>query len=498
MKALDDVDLDLLPGEIHGLLGQNGSGKSTLIKVLGGFHASDRGTVELSGRRVKTPLAQVADHGIAIIHQDLGLVGSMSVIENIGVSDAYGGRRARPIDWKRLKADVLRIFRRLGTRIDPDARVDTLNPSDHSIVAVARALWLLSLRATQHIFVLDEPTAYLGPAESGRLLDVMRAVAADGAAVLFVSHKLNEVLSVTDRCTVLRDGRVVTTRPTEGLSAAEMVTLQLGRPIDDFYPPRAAEPDGSVRLVAEGVSGAGVDDVSLSLRAGEVLGITGLVGMGQDPLAEMLAGARPVAAGTVRGPDGGVLRGGIRAAMGAGVAFVPVDRKRQGLWLAARGRENLTLPTLRARRAWTPISASAERSAARKAFERVGVRPVAPDMPVGSLSGGNQQKVLMAKWLEFKPRVLILHEPTQGVDAAAKREILALVNASAEAGAAVIICSTDYEQLAATCHRVVTMRDGRVVAEQSQPLTERDVLLSCQGATPHGGLAGSSEIEGRA
>jgi ribose transport system ATP-binding protein len=479
-RALADVDLDLMPGEVHGLLGQNGSGKSTLIKILGGYHSPDQGTISLSGQALRLPIIQPHHHGIAIIHQDLGLVGSMSVLENIGIPDGYGARNWRPVNWRKLRGEVEAILTRLEAEIDLDSPVETLSASDHTVVAVVRALRLLAVHAEQHIFVLDEPTAYLGPSESSRLLSVMRAVARSGATVAFVSHKLNEVLDVTDRCTVLRDGKVVTTVATKGMSAHDMVTLQLGRAMEDFYPPPAGPPQDRSVLRVEMVHSAGNAEASFKVRAGEIVGLTGLAGMGQDALIEGLAGARRRDGGVVHGPRAENVRQGVREALSAGIALVPADRKRQGLWLDALARENFTLPSFAFSKPWQRTSARGERAAALSAFRRVGVRPLSPDQPVGAFSGGNQQKVLMAKWLAFEPGVLLLHEPTQGVDAGARRDILELVNDAAAAGAGVVMCSTDYEQLAATCHRVLVMRHGRVVSEQVRPMSEADLLLACQ------------------
>lgn len=486
-RALIDVDLDLYAGEIHGLLGQNGSGKSTLIKILGGYHSPDAGTVMLNGLDLQLPIARPQDHGIAIIHQDLGLVDSMSVLENVGISDGYGCRGLRPISWGRVRRETSEVMQRLGAHLDLDARLGTLSPSDHSIVAVVRALRLLSLSAEAHIFILDEPTAYLGPAESERVLATMRAVANHGAAVVFVSHKMGEVIQATDRCTVLRDGQVVTTAMTAETKARDLVTLQLGREMGDFYPPLADLPRDDVVLEVVGLCASPATNVDLHVRSGEIVGLTGLVGMGQDAVIEAIAGARNRDEGVIRRPGRDPLPAGVRAATSQGVALVPADRKRDGLWLDATSVENFALPSAVRARPWSRLAPRREYERARGALAQVGVQPLRPGDRTGALSGGNQQKVLMAKWLADAPDVLLLHEPTQGVDAGARRDILALVNQTAGDGVGVVVCSTDYEQLAAICHRVLVLRDGVVAEELHQPLTEESLLLACQGTDENTG-----------
>ncbi|WP_326837570.1 sugar ABC transporter ATP-binding protein [Amycolatopsis rhabdoformis] len=489
VAALSDVDLHLRAGEVHGLLGQNGSGKSTLIKILAGYHVPDRGSLSIFGDDVALPMLRPQDHGVAVIHQDLGLVESMTVLENVGISDAYGRRALAAVHWGKFRREVRDLLRRLDCPVSPDALVRDLRGSDRSMVAIARSLRVLERRGERHVFVLDEPTAYLGVTESDRLMRLMRRVADEGSAVLFVSHKLGEVLSVTDRCTILRDGEVVTTVDTAGSTARGLVSLQLGRELGDFYPPPAAAPRPKVALGVEDLSAGVLRTLSCEVREGEILGLTGLVGMGQDEALRALAGAGTRTTGRVV-RHGVPVEPGIRAAVDAGLAMVPEDRKGDGLWLEASARENFMLPASATGGALRRLRRKTERTRTTEALTRVSVRPLAPERPVGLLSGGNQQKVLLAKWLSTEPGVLLLHEPTQGVDAAARREILELVNAAAEAGTAVVVASTDYEQLAHLCHRVLVLRDGVVVEELTQPLTDTDLLLACQGGTSSS--AGSS------
>lgn len=479
VAALSEANLEIRAGEVHGLLGQNGSGKSTLIKILAGYHAPDSGTVAIRGERVNLPISSPQNLGIAIIHQDLGLVDSMTVLENIGISDAYGKRLLSNISWRSFRYEVEALLTRLGCEVRAEQLVRELRGSDRSMVAIARAMRILDRSGSKHIFILDEPTAYLGVTESERLLRTMRRVADEGSSVLFVSHKLNEVLAVTDRCTILRDGRTMSTVETADVTAHELVHLQLGRRMDDFYPPMAAPPAEEIGLDVAGLTVGPVEGVSFALRRGEIVGLTGLAGMGQDEVIEAVAGARMRSAGVVS-HDGVLVADDIRNVLRANIVLVPEDRKGQGLWLDASGRENFMLPESARNPPLSSINRKDEKSRTLTALKQVRVRPLATETRVGALSGGNQQKVLMAKSMASGPAVLLLHEPTQGVDAAARREIIELINAAAEDGASVMVASTDYEQLARMCHRVLVLRDGSVSDELIQPLTEADVLLACQ------------------
>lgn len=488
--ALTDVDLTLRSGEVHGLLGQNGSGKSTLIKILAGYHTPDDGSLAMFGHDLPLPMINPQDHGIAVIHQDLGLVDHMTVTENVGISDAYGRASLAPVSWSRVRREVEGLLERIGCDVGPDQLVGDLRGSDRSMVAVARSLRVLERTSAGHVFVLDEPTAYLGATESERLMRLMRRVAAQGSSVLFVSHKLGEILSVTDRCTVLRDGRIVSTVDTEGRTAHELINLQLGRELNDFYPPLAGTPRQSVALSVAGLRAGNLQELTCDLREGEIVGITGLVGMGQDEALRALSGELEKEDGQVRRAGAAIGRG-VRSALDSGLAMVPEDRKGQGLWLEASVRENFMLPSTAAGSALRRIDRRAERTRTTDAMRQVGARPMRPEHPVGVLSGGNQQKILLAKWLATDPAVLLLHEPTQGVDAAARREIIELINESAEAGTAVLVASTDYEQLANMCHRVLVLRNGWVSAEIAAPMTEADLLLACSGGARDKEVQGS-------
>ncbi|MCY3953719.1 MAG: sugar ABC transporter ATP-binding protein [bacterium] len=484
VHALVDVDLRLRRGEILGLVGENGSGKSTLVKVLSGYHTPERGaTGEVFGRSLSFPVNNPGELGIAVIHQDLALVDEMTVIENLGVSSSYGSSGLRPVRWRRERSRSVELLERFGVDVDPGARVGDLAPAERASVAIVRATRELSSHAHRHILILDEPTSYLTGAEAQRVMRVMRTVAESGSSVIFISHHLHEVVEVADRVVVLRDGRAVADVDAATTTEARIIAHMLGRELGDFYPARL-DPAGSrdVAMVAEHVTGEIVDDLSFELRHGEILGVTGLAGMGQQELPYLLTGVQAPAAGVARRGDGRVLGRSPAATLRAGVVLVPGNRQRDGVWLDATAAENISLPVLREyyRRAW--LNGREESTRAKGLMQMFRVQPPIADQKVSNFSGGNQQKIVLAKWLQGEPDVLLLDEPTQGVDAGARKEILEIVRAATEAGAAVAIFSSDLEQLANVCTRVLVLWRGRAAAELvGDEITEDSLLQACQG-----------------
>jgi len=484
VRALDGAGLQVHAGEVHALLGQNGSGKSTLVKILTGFHAPDGvDRAEAWGRPLTLPVKDPRRAGIAVIHQDLALIDTMSVTENLGISTRYGGRMLAPIRWSSRRSEALRLLDELAVESSPDAPVATLTPAERAAVAVGRAL--LELRAHPHhtLLVLDEPTAYLPAEEARRVIDLMRSVARRGAGVVFISHRLSEVMAVCDRATVLRDGRTVGTVAIADSSPRDMIRMMLGRELGDFYPPKLPPREGRELLRAERLSGGVLRDLSFSLRAGEILGVTGLVGQGQQELPYVLDGM--AAHGGEILFDGAPLRGGPRARLSQGIVLVPANRKRDGVWLEASARENITLPRLGQHLARGVLRPRLEQAHAEELMQRLGVRPVDPQRAMSGFSGGNQQKIVLAKWLQCDPQVLILEEPTQGVDAGAKREIFELLQHAVAGGAGILLCSSDTEEVANVCDRVLVLSDGRATAELTgDDVTEQAILEHCNAGIP--------------
>jgi ribose transport system ATP-binding protein len=468
-QALADVDLRVLPGEVHGLLGQNGSGKSTLLKVLSGFHEPDAGTLSVRGEPVQLPLAPGAFRalGFAFVHQDLALVSGLSVTENMFVS-RLSRRGARPIRWGRENRRAAQVLASYGLKgIDPAAPISRLTQMQRALVAVVRAVEELRHDGHQSaLLVLDEPTAFLPRAGVDQLFGLVRELVRDGGSVLFVTHDLDEVREVCDRVTVLRDGRRAGTLDVAGTSADELVELIIGRRLEG----RAREPRSLTEraggLRARAVGGALVNGVDLHVAAGEVLGVTGLLGSGFEELVHILYGARP-GTGELQ-LDGVTLDLAAmtpRRAMDMGMAFVPADRPSEAVIGSLSVADNVTMTTLGRHRGALGLSRGRLRTAAAGLGDRYDVRPNRPELPVSALSGGNQQKAVLGKWLQTEPQVLILDQPTQGVDVGARQQIFAAIREAAARGAAVLCASADSEELAALCDRVLVLARGSVVGE---------------------------------
>jgi ribose transport system ATP-binding protein len=477
VEALQDVDLDVATGEVHGLLGANGSGKSTLIKILGGYHSPDAGSISVGGSPVGLPVTTA--HGIAIIHQELGLVEEMTVLENLGVTAGYGTRPLLPVRGRAERRIYNAIFDSLGIELDLDQTVGSLTPAERALLAVSRAMRVIRDSEAPRLFVLDEPTTYLARPEANRVTALMRSVAQLGIGVLFVSHRMKEVMATTDTFTVLRDGRVVERGMTAHASESEIIRAILGRELTGSYPDKTARAvQQDPVLVVQDLSGPRVQQVTFCAHAGEVLGITGLSGMGQDELAYIIAGALRRSAGRVS-VDGAEITGrGPREVIAHGGVLIPGDRQRHGGWLAGTAQENVSLPVVSGFFRHGLLRSRRERDHCLDLMNRFAVRPAIPENPLGNFSGGNQQKIVLSKWLQLQPRLVLLAEPTQGVDAGARAQILGTVTELARTGSCVIIFSGDYEQLAAVCHRVLVMSHGSVCAEFADDQLTEDRLLS--------------------
>ena len=500
VKALDGVDISVRAGEVHALLGQNGSGKSTLVKVLTGVHTPDAGEASIYGATLAMPVRSPHDHGIAVIHQDIGLIDSMTTLENLGANASYGTRLLGVVSTRKEVATYRDIMDSIDFEIPLDALVSELSPAERAMLGIIRAMRLMRGRTAQQLFILDEPTAALSRIEADRVLGLMRRVADAGSAVVFISHRLNEVMDSCDRLTIMRDGKNVFSAPVATVDRSQIVQHMLGRRMEEFFPAPPDEVDRAARLVTSGLCGDVVSELNLTVRGGEILGVTGLSGMGQEELPALLAGSKPIRSGTVQ-VDGVVLRlRGPKDAMAAGIGLVPGNRLRDGCWAGASARENVTRPILRRFLGPAGLSRRKEAAAARASLQNVGLRPLDPERPVAQFSGGNQQKVVFATWLQLLPGILLLDEPTQGVDAGAAKDLLDQVVASAETGTAVVIFSGDHEQLVEVCHRVVVLVEGRVVADiPRERLSEGTLLTACSidadiGQRFHGAEQSDSDI----
>jgi ribose transport system ATP-binding protein len=482
VRALHDVDLTIRRGEVHGLLGENGSGKSTLIKILSGFHAPEAGSeLEINGQPVPLPLhpGQFRRLGMSFVHQDLGLVPSLSVVENLLVGDLAAERRWR-LSWVRERRRAQETFRSFGLALDPGAKVSDLRPTDRALLAIVRAVEEIRANTTGDgsrygLLVLDEPTVFLPAGDRDELFSIVREIAATRASILFVSHDLDEILGITDRVTVLRDGKVRGTVDTARASDEVLVEMIVGRRLPALSIDRAQSGTGRAVSIT-GVTGRYARDVSLTVHQGEVVGLTGLPGSGFEEIPYYVFGAIPATAGRleVNGKTYDLRRMSPSRALEAGVVLIPADRQRDGSVGSLSVGDNVTMPVLRKYQSRVVLNRSRMRSDVRKLLEQFDVRPTDPRLDYQSLSGGNQQKAMLAKWMQTKPSLLLLHEPTQGVDVGARQQIFQLTRKAAAANTAVVCVSTDYDQLAALCDRVVVIGRGRVGCELTGDQVTRD------------------------
>lgn len=463
-RALIEVDLQVLPGEIHALIGQNGSGKSTVVKVLAGYHQPDPGAqATVRGEPFSIGSAAAARlGGLRFVHQDLGLVEALSVADNFHLTESQPSALA-PVRRRDERAAAQAALAGLGFEIDPDALIGSLADSERTAVAVARALADMDQGPT--VLVLDEVTASLPGPEVQRLFGALRRVAERGVAILFISHYLDEVLQLADRVTVLRDGRRITTAVVGDLSHDDLVQLLLGRQLlaDSTHTPNldcGRTPVLNVRRLGGGT----VRSFDLDVAAGEVVGIAGLTGSGREEIAGLLAGRLP-RAGRIHVDGAAVPPGDPAAAIDLGVCLVPAERAAHALLPDVNVRENLTLPDTAAFWSGGVLHRTPERAEVRRWIHELDIRPDQPEALVTTLSGGNQQKVVMSRWLRIDPHVLVLDEPTQGVDVGSKADIHRLIDGAAAAGSAIVVCSTDSDELVRLADRVIVLQRGSVVGQ---------------------------------
>ncbi|MFI0541794.1 sugar ABC transporter ATP-binding protein [Streptomyces sp. WSLK1-3] len=474
--ALDGVDFDLRRGEVHVLLGENGAGKSTLIKMLSGAYHPDGGRVLVDGEEVHIRGAQDAERlGIATIYQEFNLVPDLTVAENIFLGRQP--RRLGMIDRKRMEADAEVLLQRVGVTVSPRARVRELGIARLQMVEIAKAL---SLDA--RVLIMDEPTAVLTSGEVDKLFAIVRRLREGGVGIVFITHHLEEIAALGDRVTVLRDGKSVGQVPA-ATPEDELVRLMVGRSIEQQYP-RERGDTGAALLKVEGLTRDGVfHDIGFEVHAGEVVGIAGLVGAGRTEVVRAVFGADPYDKGTVK-VSGSALRGhDVVAAMAAGIGLIPEDRKGQGLVLDQSVEENLGLVTMRTATRAGLVDLKGQREAAARIAEQLGVRMAGLHQHVRTLSGGNQQKVVIGKWLLADTKVLILDEPTRGIDVGAKVEIYQLINELTAAGAAVLMISSDLPEVLGMSDRVLVMAQGRIAGELDAGEATQDSVMALAVST---------------
>jgi rhamnose transport system ATP-binding protein len=473
VQALKGVSFELEAGEVHALVGENGAGKSTLIKVITGAHAPDEGTIEVQGHRVEhNDPVRARTLGIAAIYQQPALFPDLTVAENIAIGLEPGGpwRRVR---WGERRARAKRLLDRIGAAIDPETPVRRLSMPEQQLVEIARALG-----AEARILIMDEPSASLSDKEVENLFRVIRELKTHGVGIIYISHRLEELPQIADRVTALRDGVLVGTRRMDQVSRGELIRMMVGRELSAVFP-KTEVPLGDVLLEAHklGCRASGVHDVSLSVRAGEILGLAGLVGAGRTELARVLFGLTPADAGEIRLRGRRVVIDTPAKAVDLGLAYVPEDRRRHGVILEMSVARNTTLAILEATSTFGLLDFRRERALAADLVRTLGIKTASIETPVGNLSGGNQQKVALARWLAAGPTVLILDEPTQGVDVGAKAEIHRLMGELAGRGLGIVMISSELPEVLGMSDRIAVMHAGTIVATLDRAEATQEAIM---------------------
>jgi rhamnose transport system ATP-binding protein len=477
VQALRAASLELFPGEVHALLGENGAGKSTLLKALAGVHRIDAGQILVAGEPFEQGSTRRSrEQGVAVIYQEPSLFPDLSLAENVFIG-RQPVTRGGGVDWAAMRVAASALFGQLGVDLDPERRAQGLSIADQQIVEIAKAL-----STDARVIVMDEPTAALSASESERLLDVARRLRDGGAAVVFVSHRLDEVFAVCDRLTVMRDGATVTSCPVAGTTPGEVVRWMVGRELTELFPKLETTP-GDVVLKVHGLTSRGVfDDVSFEVRAGEIVALAGLVGSGRSEVVRAVFGIDPYDAGDVEVLGTPLPPSDPRVALARGVALVPEDRRQQGLFMPASIARNTAIVMLSRLARRGVIRERAERALAADWAQRLQLRHGGLDQPVERLSGGNQQKVVLSKWLATGPKLLVVDEPTRGIDVGTKAEVHRLLSQEAANGMAVLMVSSELPEVLGMADRVLVMREGRLMATLPRAdATQERVMLAATG-----------------
>jgi ABC-type sugar transport system ATPase subunit len=470
--ALHDVSFDVEQGSCHAVCGENGAGKSTLGKLLAGIDRPDEGTIEVAGRSVRfgSP-AEALAAGVAMVHQELASCANLSVAENLCLGKLPS--RWMILDRTAMRARASELLADIGAEVDPERPMSSLSVAEQQLVLIASAVG-----SGARVIVFDEPTSSLSEGEAARLYDLVARLTARGVTLLYVSHRMPEIFRLSDRLTVLRDGEHVATRATGGIDERELVQLMIGRRIEQYFPGHIASPPGEELLRVRDLASPGkFGGITFTLRAGEVLGLAGLVGAGRSEIARSLFGLEPDVTGDVSVSGAPVRIRSARDAMRLGIGLVPEDRKLEGLVLGMTAIENVTLPLLQrvSRRSW--IRRRDERAIAQRYFDRLRVKVASGDAPASGLSGGNQQKLVLARWLAAGSRILMLDEPTRGVDVGAKAELHEWIDQLASEGHAILLISSELPELLHLSTRIIVLRNGRIVGEAPRETATQEGLL---------------------
>jgi ABC-type sugar transport system ATPase subunit len=459
MVALNQVDFELMPGEIHAIAGENGAGKSTLMLILAGVHQPDSGELLMAGEPVRFRDPQHSQtYGISTVFQEMALAPNMSVAENV-FTNQQPANRFGLIDFEKMFGDTQKALEMFGIDINPGVALKYYSVAIQQIVEIARAI-----QRQARVLILDEPTSAIGKPETEKLLQILRMLKDRGVGIIYVSHKLDEVFNIADRITVLKDGNLVGTVRTDSTTPDKIVEMMIGRELSELFPQAQNGLPQDTLMQLEHLSGPGFSNVSLDIKTGEILGIFGLTGAGRTELARGVFGIEPAQSGKILFKGRPVTISEPRQAMAMGIAYIPEDRKQDGLFLDMSIKANTSAACLRALSGLVFMNSCKEAGLAGEAMENLGIKATSIDQPVGGLSGGNQQKVLFAKWLARRPKLMIADEPTRGIDVGAKVEIHNLLRNLAGEGAAVVMISSELPEILCMSDRVAVMREGRLAA----------------------------------
>jgi len=476
VKALDGVKLIVREGEVHALCGENGAGKSTLMKIIAGAQGYTSGHMYLNGEEVKFhSTRQAEEKGISMIYQEFNMIRDLTVAENM-----YLGRlpktKARRIDWKKLYENAREVLEQLGLQIDVKARISSLSVAESQMIEIAKCL-----TTGARIIIMDEPTAALADEEMQVLFKIIEDLTAKGISIIYISHRMDEIFNISDTLTVFRDGRYVNTKRTEDTNYDEVVSMMVGRNVNNLYPKRKYQQQ-HVIFETRGLKGNGVEQGDIKLHQGEIIGITGLLGSGSIELSKMIYGAIPKRSGEIY--IGGEQKdcSSPAKAIKAGIGFISDDRKNEGLVLIRSIRENISMASIPKISKWFHLNRKVERVQVKKQIESLNIKASSMEQLAGKLSGGNQQKVVFAKILEADPDILILDEPTRGVDVGAKAEIYAIMDQLTKSGKSIIIVSTDLPEVIGVSDRILVMREGKIVLEAArEELNQESILAYASG-----------------
>jgi ribose transport system ATP-binding protein len=486
VQALEDVSLDIYPGEVHALLGENGSGKSTLAKCLAGVHSPERGDLLYHGSPVTFHhTTEARAHGIATIYQEFSLVQTLSVAENIFLGNYKTRKGSGMIDWAAIRKDTRAVLERLSLTLDPDAIVNSLSVARQQLVEIAKVISMNS-----SLLIMDEPTASLGLTETKHLMDLIRRLTAQNKAILYISHRLDEVFEIADRVTVLKDGRRVGTAPISTLKMGDVVRMMIGFNIERHYPKENHVQDVPCMEIEGLYSENGANDVSFTIKVGEVFGLGGMLGSGRTEIARAIYGLDRITKGKLRLNGKVVQFHSPGDAIANGIGLIPENRKVDGSFFNFEGPKNITVSRLKGILHGPLLSLSLEREVGETYVKKLNISPAAMERTVQYLSGGNQQKVIIARWLFSHARLLIMDEPTQGIDIGAKLEVYRVINELTAGGISILLISSDFPELLAMSDRVAVVRNGHILQiTEGNRMSEYELISTASGIVPEDGSA---------